>query len=89
MAASAANRVEQLRDEIRKHNRLYYVEAKPVISDLEYDRLLKELEQLETEHPELDSPDSPTKKVGGEAIDAFNNVPHRVPMLSIDNAFED
>lgn len=81
--------VEHLRAEIWRHNRLYYVEAKPEISDLEYDRLLKRLEKIEHEHPELDAPDSPTHKVGGEPIEGFTQVEHRVPMLSIENVYEE
>ena len=81
--------VEQLRAAIWRHNRLYYVEAKPEISDLEFDRLLKQLEQIEREHPELDSPDSPTHKVGGELIEGFTQVEHRVPMLSIENVYKE
>lgn len=81
--------VEHLRAEIWRHNRLYYVEAKPEISDLEFDRLLKRLEKIEHEHPELDSPDSPTHKVGGEPIEGFVQVEHRVPMLSIENVYEE
>ncbi len=84
---SPAARIEELRREIEHHNYLYYVEAAPVISDQEYDRLLKELERLEAEHPELASPDSPTQRVGGEPISAFRTVTHRVPMLSIDNTY--
>jgi DNA ligase (NAD+) len=83
---SAAKRAEELRREIHRHNFLYYVEAKPEISDLEFDRLLKELEDLEKAHPELVTPDSPTQRVGGEPIDSFRTVTHRVPMLSIDKA---
>jgi DNA ligase (NAD+) len=81
--------IERLRQELRHHNYLYYVEARPVISDLEFDRLLKQLERLEQEYPEYDSPDSPTHQVGGDAIDAFASVPHREPMLSIDNVYDE
>lgn len=81
--------VEHLRAELWRHNRLYYVEAKPEITDLEYDRLLKRLEKIEHEHPELDAPDSPTHKVGGEPIEGFTQVEHRVPMLSIENVYEE
>ncbi len=84
--ANAARRAEELRRLIDHHNYLYYVEAKPEISDLEFDRLLKELEDLEKAHPELATPDSPTQRVGGEPIDGFRTVTHRVPMLSIDKA---
>lgn len=78
---------EQLRAEIRRHNRLYYVDASPVIGDREYDELLKALEAIETEHPELITPDSPTQRVGGEAIDGFETIAHELPMLSIDNTY--
>jgi DNA ligase (NAD+) len=81
--------VERLRAELWRHNRLYYVEAQPEISDLEFDRLLKRLQQIEHEHPELDAPDSPTHKVGGEPIEGFASVEHRVPMLSIENVYEE
>lgn len=81
--------IESLRDELNRHTYLYYVEAKPEISDREFDRMLKRLEQLESEHPEFDSPDSPTKKVGGEPIAGFETVPHRLPMLSIDNVYDE
>lgn len=81
--------IEQLRSEIERHNRLYYVEAQPEISDLEYDRLMKKLEQLESDHPEYDATDSPTHKVGGEPIEGFRQVEHRVPMISIDNVYDE
>lgn len=81
--------VEHLRAEIWRHNRLYYVEAKPEITDLEYDRMLKRLQEIEREHPELDAPDSPTHKVGGEPIEGFVQAEHRVPMLSIENVYEE
>ncbi|WP_152054451.1 NAD-dependent DNA ligase LigA [Tautonia marina] len=79
--------VNELRREIEKHNRLYYVEATPIISDREYDRLLKQLEDLEAAHPELITPDSPTQRVGGEPITAFETIRHAVPMLSIENTY--
>jgi DNA ligase (NAD+) len=79
--------IESLRNEINKHNYLYYVEAAPVISDKEFDRLLKRLEALETEHPEFVTPDSPTQRVGGQPLPAFKTVTHSVPMLSIDNTY--
>jgi len=86
-SAQTVARAAELREKIRYHNRLYYVQARTEISDLEYDQLLKELEQIEHDYPELDSPDSPTHKVGGEPIAAFQTVEHRVPMLSIDNVY--
>ena len=79
-------RVEELREEIRYHNRLYYVEDAPKISDAEYDALYSELEELEGSHPELITPDSPTQRVGGEPIEGFEQVRHAVPMLSLGNA---
>jgi len=84
---SDRERIEQLRAELRRHNRLYYVEAAPEISDQEYDKLLKELERLEEKHPDLVTPDSPTQRVGGEPIEGFETVAHAVPMLSIDNTY--
>lgn len=86
--ADAAKRIAHLRDEINRHNRLYYVEAKPEISDRQFDALLKELEDLEAKHPELVTPDSPTQRVGGEPIGGFLTVEHAVPMLSIDNTYD-
>lgn len=81
--------IEQLRTEIERHNRLYYVEAEPEISDLKFDRLMKRLEELERKHPEYDVPDSPSHKVGGEPITGFQTVEHRLPMLSIDNVYDE
>jgi DNA ligase (NAD+) len=81
--------VESLRRELERHNRLYYVDAKPEIADREYDAMMARLIALETAHPESYSPSSPSLKVGGEPIDGFAQVTHRVPMLSIENAFEE
>src|SRR6267378_3795652 len=85
----AAKRMEQLRDEIEKHDRLYYEKAAPIISDREYDRLYKELVDLETEFPNLVTPDSPTQRVGGMPLQAFAQIEHRVPMLSLDNTYSE
>src|SRR5438105_54608 len=85
----AAKRIEQLRDEIRKHDRLYYEEAAPVISDRDYDRLYKELVDLESQFPDLITPDSPTQRVGGKPLKAFGQVSHLVPMLSLDNTYSE
>ncbi|BCU75431.1 NAD-dependent DNA ligase LigA [Luteolibacter sp. LG18] len=85
---SPESRIRQLRAELAHHNRLYYTDAAPEISDAEYDKLYRELEELEAKHPEFDDPDSPTKRVGGEPIEGFQQVRHRVPMLSIDDVFE-
>ena len=79
-------RVEELRELVRYHNRLYYVEDAPEIDDAEYDALYKELEALETAHPELVTPDSPTQRVGDEPLEEFEQVRHAVPMLSLANA---
>ena len=79
-------RIEDLREQIRYHNRLYYVEDAPEISDAEYDALYKELEDLEAAHPELVTPDSPTQRVGGEPLEGFEEVRHAIPMLSLANA---
>ena len=86
MTASAADRVRRLRERIRHLDRLYYIEAAPEVTDLEYDRLVAELRSLEARHPELVTTDSPTQRVGDEPIDSLRPVRHRVPMLSIDNA---
>ena len=72
---------------IDHHNRKYYVDAAPEISDREFDKLLDELKQIEAEHPDLVTPDSPTQRVGGAPIDEFKSVRHRHPMLSIDNTY--
>src|SRR3712207_1417754 len=79
-------RIEKLRELVRYHNRRYYVEDAPEISDAEYDALYKELEFLENEHPELVTTDSPTQRVGSEPLEEFEQVRHAVPMLSLSNA---
>ena len=76
-----------LRRELEKHNRLYYVEDAPVISDYEYDMLMQRLKALEAEHPELVTPDSPTQKVGGAALSKFEPVVHQVPLESLTDVF--
>ena len=81
--------VELLREQINHHNYLYYVLDAPEIPDAEYDRLLRRLQQLESDHPELISQDSPTQRVGAEPLKAFTEVAHKVPMLSLSNAFEE
>ncbi len=85
----AAARISQLSRELDEHNRLYYIEAAPVISDFEFDALLKELETLEKEHPELRLPDSPTLRVGGGITKEFQTVKHRYPMLSLSNTYNE
>ena len=84
-----SKRAEQLREQIRLHNHRYYVLDDPQIPDAEYDRLMRELQALEAEHPELISADSPTQRVGAQPLSAFGEVQHEVPMLSLDNAFDD
>ncbi len=88
-AAHARKRVAELRKEILEHNRRYYEEAAPTISDRDYDRLYKELTDLETRHPDLATPDSPTQRVGGTPLKAFAQVRHRTPMLSLDNTYSE
>jgi DNA ligase (NAD+) len=80
------SRVEELREQIRYHNRRYHIEDAPEIPDAEYDALYKELEELEAAYPELVTPDSPTQRVGGEPLEGFEQVRHTVPMLSLANA---
>lgn len=88
-SGNAAQRIQALRAELDEHNYRYYVLDEPSVPDAEYDRLFRELQALETEHPELVTPDSPTQRVGGEALSAFGEVRHEVPMLSLGNAFEE
>ena len=83
----AKKEVKKLREEINYHNYKYYVENNPVISDYEYDHLLKRLEQLESEYPDLITPDSPTQRVGEEPLEGFETVEHKVPMLSLANTY--
>ena len=87
VAKSPANEIEKLRNEIRRHEDLYYVLDSPEISDREYDQLLEKLQQLEQDHPELVTPDSPTQRVGGRPAENFAEVVHRLPMLSLDNSY--
>jgi DNA ligase (NAD+) len=84
---SAQQRLGYLQAVIRRHNRLYYVDAAPEIGDREYDALYAELQALELEFPDVVSPDSPTQRVGGEPIDGFATRPHVIPMLSLDNTY--
>jgi len=81
------DKIERLREEIRRHDYLYYVLARPEISDREYDRLLDELKQLEASRPDLITPDSPTQRVGDRPMEGFAKVRHELPMLSIDNTY--
>ena len=88
-SASQRKRAAELRKSLARHNRLYYVEDAPEITDAEYDRLFTELQRLEVEHPELAAPDSPSQRVGAPPLAEFAEVRHRTPMLSLGNAFED
>jgi DNA ligase (NAD+) len=89
MAAKPADRAAELRTQLDRHNHLYYVEAAPVISDRDFDKLLQELIDLEKKYPELATPDSPTQRVGGAPIPGFTQVTHKVPMLSIENSYDE
>jgi len=90
MASEAIKkRVEKLREEIEYHNYRYYILDQPEISDAQYDRLMRELEKFEEEHPELRSPNSPTQRVGVHPLEAFEIVRHTLPMLSLANAFDE
>jgi len=86
--SDAVTELDELRREIARHDHLYYVLASPEVSDFEYDRLFERLEQLEAEHPELADPNSPTARVGGAPLDAFNAVTHAKAMLSLDNTYD-
>jgi len=85
--SKVADEIQKLRDEIRRHDRLYYVEGRNEISDLEYDKLLVKLRELEAAHPELITSDSPTQRIGDQPISELTPVTHRVPMLSIENTY--
>ncbi|WP_163833177.1 NAD-dependent DNA ligase LigA [Spartinivicinus ruber] len=91
MSASNAvkQQVEQLRNTINEHNYHYYVKDDPIVSDVEYDRLLRELQRLEHQYPELITPTSPTQRVGAAPLAGFSEVVHELPMLSLDNAFDE
>ena len=84
-----AARAAELREQLHRHAYQYYVLDDPLIPDAEYDRMMRELQALEAEYPDLRTPDSPTRRVGGEPLDAFEQVIHRVPMLSLDNALDE
>ncbi len=83
----AVKKIQKLREEIEVHNRKYYVEAKPVITDQAFDKLMRELIELEKEYPDLLTPDSPSQRVGGEPLKEFHTVTHKIPMLSLDNTY--
>src|SRR6201997_3518634 len=88
-AKDAEKKIESLRDKIRHHEYLYYVLDHPEISDAEFDKLMRQLKDLEAEHPELVTPDSPTQRVGGKPREGFVKVPHSSPMLSLDNTYSE
>ncbi len=87
MSTDPARETDALRDEIRRHDQKYYVDATPEISDLEYDRLIDQLKAIEAAYPDLITPDSPTQRIGDRPVDGLEQVEHRVPMLSIDNTY--
>jgi DNA ligase (NAD+) len=88
-AKDLGKKIESLRDKIRHHESLYYVLDSPEISDAEFDKLMQQLKQLETEHPDLITSDSPTQRVGGKPREGFVKVPHSSPMLSLDNTYSE
>jgi DNA ligase (NAD+) len=88
-AKDLGKKIESLRDKIRYHESLYYVLDSPEISDAEFDKLMQQLKQLETEHPDLITSDSPTQRVGGKPREGFVKVPHSSPMLSLDNTYSE
>ena len=87
--AALQKKLESLRSRIHRHNYLYHVLDEPEIPDAEYDRLMRELQSLERKHPELITDDSPTQRVGAQPVTAFGTIRHRIPMLSLDNAFSE
>ena len=89
MPSATEKKIEALRDQIREHDYKYYVLTQPAISDQEYDKLIKELEALESDHPELITPDSPTQRVGSDLTKDFKPVEHKIPMLSLSNTYSE
>ncbi|MEZ8102425.1 NAD-dependent DNA ligase LigA [Vibrio bivalvicida] len=89
MSTEIQEKLNQLRQTLHYHGVKYYVEDSPEIPDAEYDRLMRELMELESQHPELVTIDSPSQRVGGAPLDGFESVTHEIPMLSLDNAFDD
>jgi NAD-dependent DNA ligase len=88
-AGRIESRIDELREEINSHNYRYHVLDDPVIPDVEYDKLLTELTELEAAHPSLVTPESPTQRVGAKPVSGFSEVRHEIPMLSLGNAFSD
>lgn len=89
MKKDISEKIQSLREQIRKHDYLYYVLDKPQITDQEYDKLFSELKKLEEQHPEFITPDSPTQRVSGQPVEGFKQVTHAIPMLSIDNTYSE
>src|SRR3954453_19308127 len=89
MSQPIEKRIATLRDQLNRANHLYYIEARPEITDREYDKLMQELIDLESAHPDLRSPDSPTQRVGGDVQTELKPVRHAVPMISIDNTYNE
>src|SRR6202045_1237648 len=87
--SAARDRIEELRRQIEEHNRRYYEEAAPTITDREYDKLYRELSDLEKRFPKLAAIDSPTQRVGDQPLKGFAQITHRVPMLSLDNTYSE
>ncbi|MDG2126198.1 MAG: hypothetical protein P8J87_21025, partial [Verrucomicrobiales bacterium] len=85
---SDQDRILELRQQLEHHNRLYYLDASPEISDADYDALMGELKTLESTHPDLITPDSPSQRVGGAPLEGFEQIQHLVPMLSIEDVHE-
>ena len=81
--------IEKLRELINHHNIQYYVHDNPTVSDIEYDNLMRELQDLESKHPELITPESPTQRVGASPLTEFNQITHRIPLLSLANAMNE
>src|SRR3982074_2371982 len=85
----SASDIEHLRDELHRHEHLYYVLDRPEITDAEYDAMMRKLQEMEARHPELASPNSPTQRVGGKPREGFTKVRHSSAMLSLDNALNE
>jgi DNA ligase (NAD+) len=86
---SPVQQIQELRDQLRHHEHLYYVEDSPQLTDAQYDALMNRLKKIEEEHPDLVTPDSPTQRVGGKPKEGFTKMPHSRPMLSLDNAYNE
>ena len=82
-----SKRLPKLKEEIRRHEYLYYVENNPEIADYEFDQLMNELKEIEKSHPDLITPDSPSQRVGEQPVEGFPQATHRTPMISLDNAY--